>query len=63
MIGELGFIIALPLVVFLLGGVWLDKKLSTTPLFIIIGILLAVAVSSIAIGKKIKELNKINKIN
>jgi F0F1-type ATP synthase assembly protein I len=31
-------------VVFVLGGVYLDKKLNTVPLFIIIGIILGIAV-------------------
>ena len=31
-------------IVLLLAGVWLDKKLSTTPIFIILGIILGVSV-------------------
>lgn len=55
--GELGLIIATPVVVFVLFGIWLDKRLGTMPLFIIIGIILAMVTSTIAIVKKIKNLN------
>ncbi len=36
---ELGFMIALPLVGFLLLGLWLDKKFDTMPLFVIVCLL------------------------
>ena len=32
---QLGFIIAVPLIVFLLIGIFLDKKLNTFPLFLV----------------------------
>jgi len=63
MVGELGFIIAVPLLVAIIAGIWIDKKFSTTPLFMIVGIILAITTSTIAIGRKIKELNKINGIS
>lgn len=62
MVGELGFVIAVPLLVAIIAGIWVDKKLSTTPLFMIVGILLAITTSTISIGKKIKQLNKLNGI-
>jgi F0F1-type ATP synthase assembly protein I len=62
MVGELGFIIAVPLLVTIVAGIWVDKKFSTTPLFMILGILLAITVSTITIGRKIKQLNKLNGI-
>jgi F0F1-type ATP synthase assembly protein I len=62
MVGELGFIIAIPLIITILAGIWLDKKFNTIPLFMIVGILLAITTSTIAIGRKIKRLNKINGI-
>jgi len=36
---ELGFLMVLPLAVFLLLGVWLDKKFGTMPLFVIVCLL------------------------
>ncbi len=62
MVGELGFVIAVPLLAAIVAGIWVDKKFSTTPLFMIVGILLAITVSTITIGRKIKQLNKLNGI-
>jgi hypothetical protein len=55
---ELGFIIALPLVVLALGGKWLDTKTHTTPWFTILGIIIAIATTSIWLTRRIKELIK-----
>lgn len=46
---ELGFAIALPIVLFLLFGRWLDSLFHTSPLFLIIGILLGVSVAIISV--------------
>lgn len=54
--GEIGVIIALPLVVLLLLGIKLDKKLGTTPLFIIIALIGSMVLSTVAIARKIKRL-------
>lgn len=54
---ELGFIIAIPLVLLILGGVKADRYFNTTPLFIIIAILIAPVISGIAIWRKIKTIN------
>jgi len=54
--GELGLLIALPLVLMVFLGVKLDRLLGTTPLFIIAGMLLAATASGIAIWRKIKRL-------
>jgi len=40
---ELGFAIAIPLVGFLLFGLWLDRAIGTTPLFMIIFLLAGLA--------------------
>jgi len=42
---ELGFLIALPLVIFLLLALFLDKKLQTFPVFLISGIIIGLIVS------------------
>ena len=45
-------------VIFLLGGVWLDKRFETTPLFILLGIIVGIAAGIyvfIKKGRKIKE--------
>lgn len=56
--GELGLLIAIPVVVFVLLGVWLDKRLGTLPLFIILGIILSMLTSIVTIARKIKNLNQ-----
>jgi F0F1-type ATP synthase assembly protein I len=55
---QLGFMIALPVVIFTIVGRILDKTLLTTPLFLVLGIILALAVSTILIYQKIKVILK-----
>jgi F0F1-type ATP synthase assembly protein I len=50
---ELGFLIALPLVGCLLFGVFLDKKLNSFPLFILIAVFFGIALSIISLSKLI----------
>jgi F0F1-type ATP synthase assembly protein I len=54
--GEVGFLIAIPLVVLVLLGIKLDKYFATTPLFIIVGMLLAFVISTISIARKVKQI-------
>ena len=53
---DLGFTIAIPIVVFALAGRFLDKKLGTSPWILLIGILLSIAVSSWAVYKKTLDI-------
>ena len=56
---ELGYIIALPLVVFALAGKWLDHRLADkTPWFTLLGIILAITFTTIWLTKKLKEYIK-----
>lgn len=55
---QLGFTIALPLIFSAIVGRILDKKLETTPLFLLAGILVALITSTILIYKKIKTILK-----
>lgn len=57
--GELGLLIALPLVFLVVIGVKLDKWLGTLPLFIIVGMALAGVVSAIAVARKIKRVTSL----
>lgn len=43
---ELGYTIAVPIVVFALGGRWLDRKFETSPWLLLTGIFLSLIVSS-----------------
>lgn len=50
---ELGYLIAVPLVVFALAGKFLDKKLGSSPWLLLGGIFFSLAVSSYMVYKKI----------
>lgn len=55
---ELGFIIALPLVVFALAGKWLDGKYDTFPLLTLAGIVLAITSTTLWMIKRLKAYIK-----
>jgi len=42
---QLGFIIAVPIGGFLILGLWLDKKLSTFPILLIMGIIIGMVIT------------------
>ena len=52
---QLGFIIAIPILVFGFFGKWLDQKANTDPLLTLIGILTAIIFTSIWIYRKFKS--------
>lgn len=53
---ELGFTIAIPVVILALLGRFLDKKLGTDPWLILAGVILSVLISSYLIYKKTAEI-------
>lgn len=55
---EMGFIIALPLLVFTLIGKRLDTKFHTTPWLTLAGIILAIASTTAWLTKRLKEYIK-----
>ena len=55
---NLGYTIAVPIVVFALLGRFLDKKLGTSPWLLLAGILVSIAVSSWAVYKKTLDIMK-----
>ncbi len=57
MSGEIGWKITIPLVVLVILGIKIDKILGTTPLFIILGMILALVISGIAIARMIKRVS------
>ncbi|MBU2566589.1 AtpZ/AtpI family protein [Patescibacteria group bacterium] len=59
---EMGYSIAIPLVLLALGGRLLDKYLDTSPIFLLIGIVLSIIASSITAGMKaMKIINQVDK--
>lgn len=53
---SLGWIIAIPAVLFGFGGAYLDKALGTTPLFILLGLGSAVTLSGVGLYRKVKAI-------
>ncbi|MFH1098463.1 MAG: AtpZ/AtpI family protein [Candidatus Uhrbacteria bacterium] len=55
---ELGYTIAIPLVVFALLGRFLDRRFGTTPWFLLVGVFAAIAASGIAVVHKVNSIAK-----
>lgn len=56
---ELGYSIAVPIVLFALLGRFLDKKLNTSPWLLLAGVLISISISSHIVYKKtIDVMNK-----
>jgi len=53
---ELGYIIAIPIVGFALGGRLLDRKLDTAPLFILLGIFISIILTSYLVYRKTAKI-------
>lgn len=58
LLGNLGFLIAVPLVVCALIGRLLDKRLDSSPLFLLTGLVFSLIISSIGVYRKTQELLK-----
>lgn len=50
--------IAIPTILSALGGRWLDRRLGTTPIFLIIGLFCALGIVSILIVRKGKTISQ-----
>ncbi len=53
---QMGYLLAIPLIVLALSGRLLDKRWDTSPLFLLIGIGISIAASSILVAKKAMEI-------
>jgi F0F1-type ATP synthase assembly protein I len=53
---ELGYMIAIPAVGFSFGGRYLDMYFGTSPLFLLVGIVSALILSSFMVYKKIQHI-------
>lgn len=54
LVGEIGFLIALPAALFGFGGAYVDDLWGTSPLMMILGLALALFGSSLAVWHRIK---------
>jgi hypothetical protein len=50
MVSGLGFAIAIPLGLLFLGGLWLDTRMGTRPLFMLLGIVVGLFVAGVIIA-------------
>lgn len=55
---ELGYLIAVPIVLLGLGGRFLDRWIGTSPWFLLVGVLLAIVLSSIGVSRKIRAISR-----
>lgn len=58
LLGQLGYVIAVPLVILALFGRFIDKKYDTSPWFLIVGMFLALIISTFWVYKKTMEIMK-----
>ncbi len=55
---EIGYTIAIPAVIFVFGGHWLDVRFDTQPIFTLSGLLISLPVSSYAVWRKLRPYLK-----
>lgn len=53
--GEIGLLLALPLVILVPLAVKIDRALSTLPLFILGSLILSLVISTLAVARKVKR--------
>ncbi|MDO8564845.1 MAG: AtpZ/AtpI family protein [bacterium] len=56
--GELGYTIAIPIVIFALVGRWLDNLYSTSPWILLAGIVISILLSSFLVYRKVSRILK-----
>ncbi|MDO8425759.1 MAG: AtpZ/AtpI family protein [bacterium] len=53
---QLGYLIAIPIVLLAVGGRFLDHRFGTSPWLLLAGVLLSLVVSSVLVARKAKEV-------
>jgi len=53
---DLGWIIAIPIVILAIGGAILDKKMGTSPWILLTGVILSVGITSFAVYYKVTKI-------
>ena len=56
--GQIGYLIAIPAVLFVMGGAWADKYFGTSPILTLAAIPLALAVSAVSVWRVMREVQK-----
>jgi len=56
LVGEIGTMIAVPAFLLGFGGAYLDKNFGTSPLFVIVGLAVALISSSLAVWHRVQPL-------
>jgi len=57
---DLGWMITIPLVIFAVGGAMIDKKINTSPWFLLGGIGLALVITSVMVyGKTVRAMKEL----
>jgi len=56
LVGQIGYLIAIPAFLFGFGGAWLDKRFNTSPWLMVMGLALALTVSILAVYRIVKPL-------
>ena len=54
---ELGYMIAIPAVLFGFSGAYLDRNYQTSPLFLALGFILALSLSAITVIRKVRSIS------
>lgn len=53
---NLGFVIAIPIVIFALAGRYADKYFSSSPWLLLLGILISITITTILVYRKVKSI-------
>jgi F0F1-type ATP synthase assembly protein I len=53
---DLGYIIAIPAVLFGFGGAYLDKYYGTTPFLMLAGFIIAITLSGLGVARKVRRI-------
>ncbi len=53
---ELGYIIAIPIVILAIGGAFLDKKMGTSPWMLLMGVTFSILITSFSVYYKVTKI-------
>ncbi len=55
---EIGYVIAIPAVLFGFAGAYLDRKYALSPVFVLIGLVLAFSLSAYVVYRRVQKITK-----